>query len=120
MASHTMLQAVSNPKVKSVPLKSLSIVLGTPTTFTPFSWSFCATESVSSPPMATSASILCLAIVSMQRSMPSGRFDGFVLDVRKIVPPRGRMPATVSRLSGMLLSSIRPRQPSRKPISSSW
>ena len=55
-----MLTAVSNPKVKSVPARSLSIVLGTPTTFTPFWNSFCATDSVSSPPMAISASHPCL------------------------------------------------------------
>src|SRR5690349_10856797 len=33
MASVAMLTAVSNPKQRSVPLKSLSIVFGTPTTF---------------------------------------------------------------------------------------
>ena len=36
------------------------MVLGTPTTLTPRSCSFCATESVSSPPMAIRASILFL------------------------------------------------------------
>ena len=38
---------------------------------------------------------------------------------RKMVPPRGRMPPTASRLRGMVSSSIRPRQPSMKPMNSS-
>ena len=57
---------------------------------------------------------LVLAMVSMQRSKPSGRLEGLVREVRRMVPPRGRMPLTASRSSSMLLSSIRPRQPSMK------
>ena len=56
MASIAMLTAVSKPKVKSVPDRSLSMVLGTPTTFTPRSASLVATPRVSSPPIATRAS----------------------------------------------------------------
>jgi hypothetical protein len=44
---------VSNPKVVSVPSRSLSIVLGTPTIGNPAADSLAATPSVSSPPMAT-------------------------------------------------------------------
>ena len=56
MALVATFTAVSKPKVKSVPARSLSMVLGTPTTFTPLPKSLCATESVSSPPMAIRAS----------------------------------------------------------------
>ncbi len=56
MASDAICTAVSNPNVKSVALRSLSIVLGTPTTLTPSPASFSATPRVSSPPMAIRAS----------------------------------------------------------------
>ena len=56
IASIAMLTAVSKPNVKSVPDRSLSIVLGTPTTLTPRSASLVATPRVSSPPIAISAS----------------------------------------------------------------
>ncbi len=49
MASVAMETAVSNPKVVSVPLISLSMVLGTPTLGTPFSLRNKVTDCVSSP-----------------------------------------------------------------------
>ena len=65
IASVAMLTAVSKPNVKSVPDRSLSIVLGTPTTLTPRSASLVATPRVSSPPMATSASTPSLVEVGL-------------------------------------------------------
>ena len=51
IASVAICTAVWKPKVTSVPARSLSIVLGTPTTGTPSAASRAATPSVSSPPM---------------------------------------------------------------------
>jgi hypothetical protein len=70
MASVAICTAVSKPKVSSVADRSLSIVLGTPTVCTPWSNSFEATPSVSSPPMATSASTPCAASVAFTASTP--------------------------------------------------
>ena len=50
-ASVAIIRAVSKPKVTSVPPMSLSIVLGTPMTGTPFSHSSMAMRRVPSPPM---------------------------------------------------------------------
>ena len=55
MASVAMVTAVSKPKVKSVPLRSLSIVFGTPTMRRPSLAMRVAAESVPSPPMAMTA-----------------------------------------------------------------
>src|SRR5580704_1125938 len=74
IASVAIFTAVSKPKVKSVPERSLSIVFGTPTTLIPLSKSFFATESVSSPPMAMSASQPCAFRFRAQFSSPSGGF----------------------------------------------
>ena len=71
MASVAICTAVSNPKVISVALRSLSMVLGTPTTATPSSNRRWATPSVSSPPMATRASTPMLASVARSRGTPS-------------------------------------------------
>src|SRR5262245_29022071 len=71
-------------------------------------------------PIAMRASHPCFFRLSMQRCSPSGRFAGFVREVRSIVPPRGKIPPTDSRSSGITLSSSRPRHPSRKPTNSSW
>src|SRR5437870_6914784 len=99
--------------------KVVSMVLGTPMTFTARSCNFAATDNVSSPPIAISASTLWCESVEIILSIPSGLFKGLVREVRRIVPPRGRMPATFERSSGMALSSRRPRQPSRNPMNSS-
>src|SRR5579871_403146 len=128
MASMAMLTAVSKPNVESVAPRSLSIVLGTPTTGTPCSPSLVATPRVSSPPMATSASTPRPARLSLIRSMPLRPpapvvFSGFVRDEPRIVPPRGRMPRTAWMSSGTVSPSSGPRHPSRNPTNSrpySW
>lgn len=66
-----------------------------------------------------SASQLCFFRFSVQRCMPSACLAGLVRDVRRMVPPRGKIPPTVDRSSGIVLSSTRPRQPSTKPMNSS-
>ena len=85
IASVAMLTAVSKPKVKSVPDRSLSIVFGTPTTLTPSSASLVATPRVSSPPIATRASTPSLgevlldplhAVVELERVGARGAEDG--------------------------------------------
>ena len=57
MASTQIWTAVSKPNVSSVADRSLSMVLGTPTTGTPSAARRLATPRVSSPPMATRASM---------------------------------------------------------------
>ncbi len=59
IASVAIWTAVSNPNVTSVPDRSLSMVLGTPTAGRPRCCSRSAAPSVSSPPMATRASSPC-------------------------------------------------------------
>ncbi len=118
MASVAMLTAVSKPKVKSVPERSLSIVLGTPTTLTPRSASLVATPRVSSPPMATSASTPASARLSLIRSTPPSILNGLVREEPRMVPPRGRIPRHSSMPSGMVTPSRGPRQPSRNPTNS--
>src|SRR6478736_4166249 len=118
MASMAMLTAVSKPKVKSVALRSLSIVLGTPTTFTPRSCSLVATPSVSSPPMATSASTPRSARFFLICSTPPSTLNGLVREEPRMVPPRGRMPRTCGMPSSLVVPSSGPFQPSRKPTNS--
>jgi hypothetical protein len=48
-------------------------------------------------------------------SGPSSRLNGFVREVPRIVPPRGRMPRVDSIVSSSCRLSSGPRQPSRKP-----
>ena len=76
MASDAICTAVWNPNVKSVAARSLSIVLGTPTTDTPNPPRCAATPRVSSPPIAMRASMWfrsrvssarCDAVVGLQR-----------------------------------------------------
>ena len=93
MASVAICTAVLNPKVTSVADRSLSMVLGTPTTATPCSaCSRLATPRVSSPPMATRASTSRSARVASTRSGPPSILNGLVRDEPRIVPPRGRVP----------------------------
>ena len=110
IASTQICTAVSKPNVSSVAFRSLSIVFGTPTTFTPSSWSLAATPSVSSPPMATSASMPSAARVSRQRSTPPSILNGLVRDDPRIVPPRGSVPriAWMSRRTGAALDHALP------------
>ena len=79
---------------KSVPGTSLSIVFGMPTTLTPALWSFAATLSVSSPPMAMRPSILCRRRFSMTIVMSLSLRPGFVREVPSIVPLSCRMSRT--------------------------
>ena len=50
---------------------------------------------------------------------PSSRLNGFVREVPRIVPPRGRIPRVDSIVSSSASPSSGPRQPSRKPTISS-
>ncbi len=70
IASVAICTAVWKPNVKSVPARSLSIVLGTPTTFTPASARRRATPSVSSPPIGISASIPRSSSEAIARASP--------------------------------------------------
>jgi len=96
--------------------RSLSIVFGTPRTEKPCSlWSLEAAPSVSSPPIAISPSRWSELIVSSTRAGPSSCLKGFVREVPRIVPPRGRMPRVDSIVSSSYSLSSGPFQPSRKP-----
>ena len=108
IASIAMFTAVSNPKVKSVPERSLSIVFGTPTTLTPRSASLVATPRVSSPPMAISASTPLAARLSLILSTPFSILNGLVREDFRIVPPRGRMPRTCATPSSVVIALQRP------------
>ena len=91
--------AVLKPKVKSVEDTSLSMVLGTPTIFNPFSKSFCEIRCEPSPPILITASTPIPLIFSINSSdlsvvvhVPSGcstaKSKGLpLLVVFKIVPP---------------------------------
>ena len=70
MASVAICTAVWKPNVKSVAARSLSIVLGTPTTGMPSSESRRATPSVSSPPIGMSTSIPRASSVAFTLSGP--------------------------------------------------
>src|SRR5438105_593778 len=120
-ASVAIATAVSNPNVRSVPERSLSIVFGTPTTWMPIDENFVATPSVSSPPIATMApTFSAFRFLSTMSGPLTGFLNGFVRDVPRIVPPRWRMPLVASRVSRSCSGgSSRPRQPSRTPITSS-
>ena len=118
MASLAMFTAVSKPKVKSVPDRSLSMVLGTPTTFTPRSASLVATPRVSSPPIATRASTPVLARLSLICSTPPSILNGLVRLEPRMVPPRGRIPRTCGTPSSIVMPSSGPFQPSRNPTNS--
>ena len=113
MASVAMLTAVSKPKVKSVPERSLSIVFGTPTTFTPSSASLVATPRVSSPPIATRASTPSRARLSVICWTPWSSLNGLVREDPRIVPPRGRMPRHSSMPNGIVSPSRGPFHPLR-------
>jgi len=101
MASTHTCTAVSKPKVSSVADRSLSMVLGTPTTARPSSASRAATPSVSSPPMATSASMPLPARVALTASGPPSTLYGLVRDEPRMVPPRGSVPRNVSTVSSI-------------------
>ena len=101
-----------------MPERSLSMVFGMPTTFSPLSKSFFATPSVSSPPIATTAWMLFCSSVRKTASTPPSRLNGFVREVPRMVPPRWRMPETDCRFSRKWFPSMSPRHPSRMPTNS--
>ena len=113
-----MFTDVSNPNVKSVLFRSLSIVFGTPITFTPRASSFVATPRVSSPPIAIRTSMPWSARFCLMRSTPFSILKGLVRDEPRMVPPLARIGFTVARSSGIVSASSGPFQPSRKPTNS--
>jgi hypothetical protein len=87
-ASVAMVTAVSNPKVRSVLARSLSIVLGTATTGT--SSSLCSLQAVArvpSPPITMSPSSRWISMASLTRSAPSAWRNGSTREVPRMVPP---------------------------------
>src|SRR3954464_12786313 len=120
IASVAICTAVSKPKVRSVPERSLSMVFGTPTTFTPIAESLVATPRVSSPPIATTAPTFSDLRFRITMSGPfAGFLNGFVREVPRRVPPRWSVPLVASRVSRKCIGgSRRPRHPSRIPITS--
>ena len=114
--SVAMLTAVSKPKVRSVQSMSLSMVLGTPTTGTPASDSRWAAVSVPSPPIGISTSTRWEASTAFMSASPACSFSGATRAEPSVVPPRVSRPSTAATSSGVVRSSSRPRQPSRKPI----
>src|SRR5580658_10062169 len=121
MASVAICTAVSKPNVTSVPDRSLSMVLGTPTALTPWPPRRSATPNVSSPPTATRASTPWARRLARTRSGPSCILKGLVRDVPRIVPPCARMSRHRGTSSSTNSSSSTPFQPSMYPItSSSW
>ena len=93
MASVAMLTAESNPKEKSVPQISLSIVLGTETIFSPMAASFAAVFCVPLPPIQTTQSspnsfTFCSISAGLFTSDITPFFlKGFSREVPSIVPP---------------------------------
>ncbi len=118
-ASVAIVTAVSKPKQASVPFRSLSMVLGTPTQGTPRLISSSEMDCVSSPPRAIRASSFSSCSTLRQRSNPPSIFFTLVREDFRIVPPRCRIPLVVSRFSGIVTSSSTPRQPCMKPMNSS-
>ncbi len=115
IASVAICTAVSKPNVTSVADRSLSIVFGTPTTGDALRRRACwRRPRVSSPPIAMSASMpFRLERLPAPGSTPPSTLYGFVRDVPRMVPPRGRMPrmkCDVERASCGPRST--PRQPS--------
>ena len=89
-ASVTMLTAVSKPKLKSVPPRSLSMVLGMPTTG--YWWSrhmSRAAFKVPSPPTTTRAFNSYFCQVPLMLARQASSFSGLTREVPRIVPPRG-------------------------------
>ena len=124
MASVAVATAVWKPNVTWVAARSLSIVLGTPTTESPFSANCEAMVNEPSPPMAIRASNArpwnC-SMISSERSTSStepsdrlvGHLNGFPrFVVPRIVPPRCVSPRTESAVRGTTPSSSkRPSYP---------
>ena len=95
-----------------MPARSLSIVFGTPTHLSPSSLILWATPKVSSPPIIITAAIPAFSAFSNVFSAPLSCLKGFVLEVPKIEPPRGRIPDTALKPNGRNAPSRRPCHPS--------
>ena len=115
IASVTICTAVWKPNVTSVPPRSLSIVFGTPTTGMPAS---CRRSGDAERVLAADRDQRVDAARAQRRadrvgpSLPSAK--GFVREVPRIVPPRGRMPRCCQRQLDRLVAE-QPAQPWRKP-----
>ena len=118
MHSTATLTAESNPKVKSVLDRSLSMVLGTPTTLIPIFESLSATPRVSFPPMATRQSSSNFLMVWTTFSAPPSTLNGLVLEVRMNVPPTATRSSTMSYVSLVAFGSMSPFHPRWMPMTS--
>src|SRR2546422_9097499 len=97
----------------------LSLVVGPQCRFSLSRWWVVAPRRFLPPPMATTAPTFSAERLRTTISAPPGFLNGFVRLVPRIVPPRWRMPLVASRVSRKWSGgSIRPRQPSRTPITS--
>ena len=76
----------------------------------------CHAPSVPSPPMATKPSSRWRSTASRTRSTPSSNWYGWMRDVPRMVPPRGRIPRHRSTSSSSQSSSSTPRHASRNPM----
>ena len=117
MASVAMVTAESNPNETSVPQTSLSIVLGTETTFTPAWASLAAVFWVPFPPIHTIQSrprswIFFNIKAGLSSEAADRRFlNGFSLEVPSIVPPRFNKPDNDFSVNGSTSLSSNPRNP---------
>src|SRR5580700_8505154 len=92
------------------------MVFGTPTTRACCSASRAATLNVSSPPIATSASMLNFSRLCKTWSTPWSSFIGLTRELPSMVPPSGRMPESLERSRGITSPSpISPAHPLRTP-----
>src|SRR5580658_2930351 len=92
------------------------MVFGTPTTRARCSARRAATLSVSSPPIATSASRLNFSRLCSTCSTPLSSFIGLTRELPSMVPPSGRMPESLERSKGITSPSpISPAHPLRTP-----
>ena len=73
------------------------------------------TPSMSSPPSRRARRVPPRGSGSRTRSTPSSSLNGFVREVPRIVPPRGRSPEISRGPSGSKTPSTSPRQPERTP-----
>ena len=109
--------AVSNPKEKSVPQMSLSMVLGMATMFTPISANRAVVFCVPFPPMHTRQSnpnSLMFSMMSAGLSTPSikpPRLKGFSREVPNTVPPCVNKPDREAMANGSISLVISPWKP---------
>ena len=120
IASIAICTAVSNPKVSSVPDRSLSIVFGTPTTLHAGSNELGRhTQRVLAADGDQRVDAELRRGWSRHRSTPPSILNGLVRDEPSTVPPAGSVPRKVSTDKSWCRPSITPFHPSRKPITSS-